>query len=44
MTIGTEKLGLRITRGRLGRKGRFHENQPCIFLLWRGRRKDFRRS
>jgi hypothetical protein len=38
MTIGTETLGLRVTRGKLDRHGRFHDNWPCIFLLWRGRR------
>jgi hypothetical protein len=38
MTFGTEVLGIRITRGRLDRHGRFHDNQPCVFVLWRGRR------
>lgn len=38
MTIGTEQLGVCITRGKLDRRGHFHENWPCVFLLWRGRR------
>lgn len=38
MTIGTEKFGLRITRGKLDRHGRFHDNRPCVFLLVGGRR------
>ncbi len=38
MTIGTEQVGIRITKGRLDRHGRFHNHQLCIFLLWRGRR------
>jgi hypothetical protein len=38
LTIGTEKLGIRITKGRLSRRGRWHGRSPCVFLLWRGRR------
>lgn len=38
MTIGAEQLGVRITRGKLDRKGKFHDNRPCVFVLWRGRR------
>jgi len=38
MTIGTERAGLRIIKGRLDRHGRWHDNQPCIFWLWHGRR------
>ncbi len=38
MTIGNERLGLRITKGRLSRKGKWHEWQPCVFLLYKGRR------
>lgn len=39
MTIGSERLGLRIVRGRLSRRGIFHTNQPCIFFLVNGRRR-----
>ena len=38
MTIGTPRAGVRITRGKLDRHGVWHENWPCIFLLWRGQR------
>lgn len=38
LTLGTEHAGLRVTRGRLSRKGQFHDWQPDVFLLWRGRR------
>jgi hypothetical protein len=38
MTIGTERLGIRITKGRLDRSGHYHPDQPCIFLLWKGKR------
>lgn len=38
VTVGSERAGLRVTRGRLGRRGRFRDWQPCVFLLWRGRR------
>jgi hypothetical protein len=38
LTIGTDRAGLRVTMGRLDRQGRFHRRQPCVFLLWRGRR------
>ena len=38
MTIGTERFGLRITKGRMGRKGQWHPNQPCVFWLINGRR------
>jgi hypothetical protein len=38
MTIGTERLGLRIARGHLDRHGKFHDNWPNIFVLWRHRR------
>jgi hypothetical protein len=40
MTIGNERFGLRITRGRLGRKGRWNPYQPCVFWLVRGKRVD----
>jgi hypothetical protein len=39
MTIGTERLGIRITKGRLDRYGRWHPWQPCVFLLWKDKRK-----
>jgi hypothetical protein len=39
LTIGTEQCGLRITRGKLDRHGSWHDNWPCIFILWRGRRR-----
>lgn len=39
ITIGTERFGLRITKGRLDRHGRFHNWQPCIFFLVNGKRK-----
>jgi hypothetical protein len=39
MTIGTEQLGIRITKGRLDRRGRYHPRQPCIFILFKGKRK-----
>jgi hypothetical protein len=39
MTIGSEYLGIRATKGRLDRRGRFHDRQPCIFMLFRGRRR-----
>jgi hypothetical protein len=38
MTIGNETFGLRITRGRLDRHGRFHDNQRCIFFLYKNKR------
>jgi hypothetical protein len=38
LTLGTERAGVRVTRGRLSRRGRFHRWQPDVFLLWRGRR------
>lgn len=38
MTLGTQRLGLRITRGKIDRHGWFHPNRPCVFVLWRGRR------
>jgi hypothetical protein len=39
VTLGSERvLALRVTKGRLDRHGVFHERQPCIFLIWRGRR------
>ncbi len=38
MTIGNERLGLRITKGRLTKKGKWHERQPNVFLLWKGKR------
>jgi len=37
-TLGNERAGLRVTRGHLDRRGRFHRNRPDVFLLWRGRR------
>lgn len=40
MTIGTETLGLRITKGRFSRRGKWHPHQPCIFLLINGKRRD----
>jgi hypothetical protein len=39
MTIGTERFGIRITRGRLDRKGKWHPNQPCVFALVQGKRR-----
>jgi hypothetical protein len=42
MTLGSKRAGLRVTRGRLDRRGRFHGRQPCVFLLWRGRRVNLR--
>lgn len=38
LTIGKEACGLRVTMGKLGRNGTWHAWQPCVFLLWRGRR------
>lgn len=38
-TLGNETLGLRMTRGKLDRRGRWHPDWPCIFVLWRGRRR-----
>ena len=38
LTIGSERAGLRITRGNLDRRGRWHPWRPDVFLLWRGRR------
>jgi hypothetical protein len=38
MTIGTERAGVRITRGRLSHRGKWHPWQPCVFMLWKGRR------
>ena len=37
-TIGTERAGLRITRGHLDRHGNWHLWLLDIFFLWRGRR------
>jgi hypothetical protein len=39
MTLGTEALGLRVTQGKLDRRGRFHPKRPCVFVLFRGRRR-----
>lgn len=38
VTIGTVQCGLRITKGRLSRRGRWHGWQPCIFFLWKGKK------
>ena len=39
LTIGLQRfVALRVTRGRLDRKGRWHAWQPCIFLLVGGKR------
>lgn len=38
LTLGNEHAGLRMTRGRLSRHGRWRSWQPCVFFLWRGRR------
>jgi len=40
MTIGNERFGLRITKGRMGRNGKFHPFQPCVFWLVNGKRID----
>jgi hypothetical protein len=39
LTLGSERAGLRVTPGRLGRGGRWHGWQPNVFVLWRGRRR-----
>lgn len=38
LTLGSERYGLRVARGRLDRRGKWHGNRPDVFLLWRGRR------
>jgi hypothetical protein len=38
LTLGNERAGLRVTRGTLDRRGRWHPHRLCIFPLWRGRR------
>lgn len=39
LTIGNpNKRALRITRGRLGKRGKWHAWQPCIFWIVKGRR------
>ena len=38
LTLGTERFGLRITRGHLSRRAVFHDNWPDVFFLFRGRR------
>jgi hypothetical protein len=37
-TLGTERAGIRVTRGTISRHGVWHPWRPCVFLLWRGRR------
>ena len=37
-TIGNERAGVRVTKGRLDRRGKWHPWQPCVFLLWKGGR------
>ena len=37
-TIGSERCGIRITRGNLDRFGRWHNNRPDVFALWGNRR------
>ena len=40
LTIGNEEgRALRITRGRLDKRGRWHAWQPCIFLIVDGKRR-----
>ncbi len=43
LTIGSERAGVRITRGRLSRRAVWHDRQPCVFLLWRCQRVRLRR-
>jgi hypothetical protein len=40
LTVGSPARGLclRITLGRLDRSGRFHDRQPDVFLIWKGKR------
>jgi hypothetical protein len=38
ITVGNEQYALRIARGKLDRHGTFHDNWPCVFLIWKGRR------
>ena len=40
ITIGNERFGLRITKGRLSRRGKWHSWQPCVFWLVKGKRVD----
>jgi hypothetical protein len=37
-TFGWERMGLRITRGRLFSNGKYHRNVPDVFILWKDRR------
>jgi hypothetical protein len=38
VTIGSEQLGIRCTRGRIDRNGCWHPNQLCIFILFKNKR------
>jgi hypothetical protein len=40
LTVGSPARGLclRITLGRMARTGIWHPWQPCVFLIWRGKR------
>lgn len=38
LTIGSERAGVRITRGSLSRHGKWRSWCPNVFFLWRGRR------
>lgn len=40
LTIGSPVRGLclRVTMGRLSRRGHWHAYQPCVFLIWKGKR------
>lgn len=44
LTVGSPARGLclRITMGRIGRKGKYHPRQPCIFFIIGGRRRYLR--
>ena len=43
LTIGSERvIALRVTKGRLGRNGHFHDNQPDIFWIVRWQRRSWR--
>lgn len=38
MTIGSERLGLRILKGREGGNGQWHPYQPTVFVMFNQRR------
>lgn len=38
LTIGRDTCGVRVTMGKLDRRGKWHAHRPDIFLLWRDRR------